>query len=141
MILKKIVGGMWLKAVDVKDQDVIEFASGVSEEESQFKNKNGTAQIQKVIMVKIPDGKILKLGLKSQAINNMIDEYGADADQWQGKKARVWIREYQGKDGQWKDGVYITALNKNLKGEVIDGSMPIIDLSEKEEVDLKDIPF
>lgn len=148
MILKKIIAGMWLKPEHIKDQDIIEFVSGVSEETSQFKNKDGSQQMQKVIMVKTPEGKTYKVGLKSQAINNMIDAYGENGDGWTGKHARVWIREYQGKNGEWKDGIYLTAPNKNLKGELTDGSIPagenipVIELpKDKEEIDIKNIPF
>ena len=101
-----------------------------------------------VVVVRTPENKIFKFGLKSQAVNNMIDAYGENGDKWTGKKARVWIREYQGKKGEWKDGIYITALNKNLKGEFTDGSipadekLPVIELpNDQDEIAIKDIPF
>ena len=129
---------LFISIDDVKTNDLIKFLEEGEEVEKEFQGKSRIA-LQITIMLKSGDKKLMTLNGTSKA--NMIDAYGDDTAVWIGKYGRVEIANQKiGKD--FKDVLYITSLNKNLKGEVIPSASADA-TTAPDDVDIKaeDLPF
>lgn len=66
--------------------------------------------------LKLVNGEEKKIGFNNTSWNNMIDAFGEETKEWIGKTIKTWIVN-QNVSGEFKDVVYFTHPNKDLKGE------------------------
>ena len=117
--MKVTVESKFVKSGDVKDGDLLEFTNEGEQSDSPFKDKDGKVKQQFSIGVKLPNGDEKTMSLNNTSKQNMIDAYGDESKAWVGKAATVHIREEKvGND--FKDVIYLTHPNKDLKGQSLD---------------------
>ena len=73
---------------DFKDQDVLAIVTSGDEIESEF---NGKPRKQMIFKVRIPAGVEKNLAFNQTSMNNLIDAYGDDTDEWVGKNIKAWV--------------------------------------------------
>lgn len=105
--------------VDIKDQSIIKFTTeGEWKESAKFTNADGTPKSQFQIKVLTPENGELLLTLNKNSFNRMIDEFGDDTANWVGKEVRAHVKE-ENVAGEFRNVIYLTHPNKNLKGQEI----------------------
>lgn len=88
---------------DLKDQDIIQMVDGGVEVQKEFK---GTVRRAVVHKIKTRNGVKL-LEVNQTTINNLIDAYGKDSENWIDKELKVWIFKVP-KDGKMSYQVFLT---------------------------------
>jgi hypothetical protein len=108
--------GAFVTKDDVSTGDIVTFID--HGEEKIKKDFHGKDKLGFQITVTLPDGEEKIFDLNNTSKRNMMDHYGEDSDAWIGKVARVEVST-QKIGNEFKDVVYLTAPNKNLKGDII----------------------
>ena len=98
--------------VNVRDQDVLMFTN----EGEEGPTKYGSVKLSIGVRTSTGDEKVISLNAQSE--RNMKEAYGPDTKGWIGKEARVHIRE-ENVGNEFKDVIYLTRPDKNLKGEIV----------------------
>lgn len=100
---KKVsIQGGWIKArEDVKDGDIVLIASEAEKVQGDFGERL-------VVKIETKSKDVKNLSLNQTSVNNLIDAYGNETNEWQGEKVRVWIVKAN-VGGKMKDVVYLTA--------------------------------
>jgi len=141
------VQGEWVKVkVDIFNGDLITIANEGEKVKGEF---NGKEVERNVFKVETKNG-IKNITFNKTTMNNLIDAFGEETNEWQGEKVKVWLVK-QSVGGKLKDIVYLTAIDwvsgeeefcaptitsKEVKAEK--DEIPII---EEEDIDVKNIPF
>ena len=120
-----VAGEYAKKREDINDQDVITVLDGGREVTGEY-------GAQQVFKMQTKNGEKL-LTFNQTSLNNMIDAFGDDGDEWKGKQVRVHLMK-QNVSGKFKDVVYL-AEPSWVMGE--DGLEPIEGKSVKQEVKAK----
>lgn len=108
--------GAFLSKDDVSTGDILTFID--AGEEKTKKDFKGKDKLAFTITVRLEDGEEKLLDMNNTSKKNMMDFYGDDSDAWIGKQCRVEIiTQKVGND--FKEVLYITAPNTNLKGDII----------------------
>lgn len=97
----------------IKNGDIVQITEEGKIEEGEYKGKP-TKRF--VTSLKLTNGETKKAGFNNMSWNNMINAFGDETLTWVGKEIKVWIVN-QNVAGEFKDVVYYTHPNKNLKGE------------------------
>jgi hypothetical protein len=90
--------------VDISDGDIIKI---LNEGEWTVFNYKGQERKKLVFLIKTRFQTEKLLPLNQQSINNLIDAYGDETENWVGKEARVWIFK-SNVGGSFKDIVYLS---------------------------------
>lgn len=106
------VGNFAKKGEDIKDGDVITFASA-------GQVTQGTYGDQYVFLINLANGAQKNLSVNQTSLNKLIDEYGEDTEGWVGQSARVWINR-ENVSGKFVQVLYLTGPTKDLAGEEIE---------------------
>jgi hypothetical protein len=130
---KKVsVQGEWVKVgEDIKDGDIITIAN-------EGKVITGDFGDRPVFKVATKNGE-KNLSFNQTTMNNLIDAYGEESNEWQGEKIKVWIMR-QSVGGKPKNVVFLTAPEWLLGDDGFynpKGDIPVIE----EEVKTDEIPF
>jgi len=138
------VQGEWVKVkVDIFNGDLITIANEGEKVKGEF---NGKEVERNVFKVETKNG-IKNITFNQTTMNNLIDAFGEETNEWQGEKVKVWLIK-QSVGGKLKDIVYLTAIDW-VEGEdgfcapaIKEGTkkddIPVI---EEEDIDVKNIPF
>ncbi len=81
-------GKFAVKGQDIKDGDIIKLTDAGSERESTFQGKQ---RKQWVFEIETASGEKRLIAMNGKSINNMIEAYGHDSEEWVGKPVKVWI--------------------------------------------------
>lgn len=108
----------FLSNEDVSTGDIITFADAGIEKEEDDKFKPGKKKTKFEIGVRLENGDEKVASLNNTSKAKMMDYYGENSDAWVGKEARVEIIT-QKVGNEFKDVVYFTPPNQNLKGDII----------------------
>ena len=156
---KQVSTGAWAKASELKNGTKAKIVSEVSKQPSTFLNDDGSAKTQDVAKVRFENlSEPLNLALNRTTINGLIDAFGEDSVTWQGhyltvetEKVRVagkavtaiyLIPEgYEKVDDSNGYAVILKMGNVTASAPIRDEDIPVINISDDEKVDLKDIPF
>lgn len=155
------VSGEWAKGSELAGVSRAKIVSETLPQPSQFLNKNGTPKDQDVCKIRF-EGKPepLNISLNKATINGLIDAFGEESTAWIGKvlsveteKVRVagvarvaiyLIPEGYEKVDNEEGFAVIQKIGEGIsKSKAVKdmGEIPVIDDSEDEEIDVKDIPF
>ncbi len=123
-VQKKItIQGQWAKIKeDINNGDIIVIAD-------EGKLVAGDYGERHVFKVQTKNGEKL-LTFNQTSMNYLIDAFGAETNEWQGEKIKVWLVK-SNVGGKMKDIVYLTAPNW-IEGE--DGFYPPNKLISKQEI-------
>lgn len=111
MKLAKQATGKWAKLnTDFKDRDLLVVLDEGTEQKGDFGP-------QTVFKVRCPNNEERLLTFNRTSQNHLIDAYGEETKEWVGKRILVWVRE-ENVSGEFKDVIYLTAPDRNLKGEI-----------------------
>lgn len=114
MKVKKDSGG-FLKADEVKTGDLFTISAVEQLTKKDFKG-NDKEVLQ--LTLRNEEDEVRKVDLNSTSKNTLIDEYGDETNAWVDKQIRVEVVN-QKVGAEFKDVLYFTHPNKNVKGEVI----------------------
>ena len=114
---KESVQGDFVKVgEDLFDGDIIYFAN-------EGKEVQGDFGMFKSFKVKVKNGEIKDMAINQTSINNLVDVYGTETQQWLNKPALVWIIK-QMVSGTLKDVVYLTLPGLDMNGIAIPAGQP-----------------
>jgi hypothetical protein len=97
---KEFIAGKWADKADLFEKRVskAKIVSETNPEPSQFKNEDGTQQMQDVCRVQFPGyEEALKVSLNRATINALVDAFGRSSKDWQGKILTLEIDKLPGK--------------------------------------------
>jgi len=106
MIVEKKVSiqGEWVKVgEDIKDGDNINIIDGGKIVESEYGPRHA-------FNIKIKNGEIKLLSFNQTTMNNMIDAFGGETEDWKGRTVKVWVIK-SNVAGKMRNVVYLTAPN------------------------------
>src|SRR4051794_5114467 len=93
MIKKVSVQGEFAKiGTDIRDQDEIT----ILDEGTEI---TGTYGEQTVFQIKTGTGKDMVVSFNQTSINNLVDAYGDDSQNWTGKRVKAWVVKQMVGDG------------------------------------------
>lgn len=155
-----IISGPWAKpGSNILNGDVITFLdAGQMDEEGAYGPKM-------VFKVKVPrDVEEKNLSLNQNSINNLVEAYGEETDDWVGKQAKAYVvKQMVGKEMK-NVGYFVGrgfALDDNFKlvrtttgpaavvpkkpkatmASASDDDIPVIDVDDDKELRIEDVPF
>ncbi len=74
------------KGEDINDQDIITIMDGGAHEEGEYGK-------QFIFTIKLTNGEEKSFPFNKTSMNNLIDAYGDETDDWVGKEAKVYINQ------------------------------------------------
>ncbi len=137
---KKVsISGDWAKkGEDIKDSDIVVMLDAGTTITGDYGDRQ-------VFKIKTRNGEKL-LSFNQTSINNLIDAYGEETENWVGKNVKVWIVKAS-VGGKLKDVVYLSAPDWVMTEDgfappanktIDDSDIPII---EESDIADEDIPF
>lgn len=129
---KKVSVGAWLKkGEDFKDGDMVEIGNEGQEVNGEFGTQN-------VFLIKTKDGKEGNVSINQTSINGFIDAFGKQAENWVGKKVKVF-KIKQNVSGRFIDVYYFAHPEAELTESGF--KLPSTEVHPDGEIDPADIPF
>ena len=71
------------RGVDIKDGDIVTI-------QDQGRTVQGNYGSQTIFKIKLADGRVKDFSVNQTSLNNLIDAFGEEAENWVGKEVKVW---------------------------------------------------